>query len=157
MGRRTYTVQFENVGVTATQDLFELTPADDKPVRILGLFIGQNSDVGDAAEEMLRINIIRGFTSSGSGGSAPTPQPVRRSDGAAGFAAEVNNTTKATTGTTKTMWSHSVNIRSGLEMYFPEDMEIEATQADTTIVVRLENSPTDSLSMDATLLVAEEG
>src|SRR5690242_16165892 len=95
---RVYTVTFQAVAITVSQDLFEITPADDKPVQFLGLFLAQNTDVGDAQDEILRWSVIRGFTTSGSGGSAPTPRPTKRSDAAAGFAAEVNNTTKATTG-----------------------------------------------------------
>ena len=70
---RIYTVQFDNVSVSAAQDLFEITPADDKPVDIVGLFLSQTgvADVGDAAEELLPVQIIRGFTTSGSAGSAP--------------------------------------------------------------------------------------
>jgi hypothetical protein len=97
---RCYSVIFENVAVTAAQDIFELSPADDKPIRILSWELTNVSDFGDAQEEVLRLEWIRGFTTSGSGGTAPTPRPANRSDAAAGFAAEVNNTTQATTGTT---------------------------------------------------------
>ncbi len=65
---RVYSVNFENVAVTALQDLFEISPADDKPVRILGLFLSQSTELGDAAEEMLRIQVIRGHNTGGSGG-----------------------------------------------------------------------------------------
>ena len=34
---RTYSVIFSAVAVSAAQDLFELSPADDKPVEIVGL------------------------------------------------------------------------------------------------------------------------
>lgn len=59
--RGVYTVIFENVSVSAAQDLFELLAADDKPLAVVGLMISQISDVGDAAEEMLRLEIIRGW------------------------------------------------------------------------------------------------
>jgi hypothetical protein len=71
---RVYTVTFQAVAITVSQDLFEITPADDKPVQFLGLFLAQNTDVGDAQDEILRWSCIRGHTTSGSGGSAPTPQ-----------------------------------------------------------------------------------
>ncbi len=100
MAGRTYSVIFSAVAVTAAQDLFEISPADDKPVEIVAIEIGQKtSDSGDAADELLQLSIIRGFTASGSGGSAPTPGPLDNIDTAAGFAAEVNNTTVANTGT----------------------------------------------------------
>ncbi len=157
MAGRVYTVTFENVAVTAAQDLWELTPASNKPIRIIGIMLGQNNKVGDANENMLRIQIIRGFTTSGSGGTAPTPNPINRSDAAAGFTAEVNNTTLATTGTTKTLWNHSMNIRVGEEYWFPEGCGPDCSPSDTTIVVRLLAAPAASTSMDGTLYVEEMG
>ena len=152
---RVYTVQFENVAVTALQDLFEISPADDKPVKLLGLFLSQSSEYGDSQEEMMRIQVIRGYTSSGSGGSAPTPVPVDPNTAAAGFTAEVNNTTVATTGTAVILHSESFNERTGLAMWWtPETCPI-ASQANTTIVVRLLANPADSVTMNGTLYVEE--
>jgi hypothetical protein len=156
MGRK-YTVVFDNVAVAASQDLFELTPTDDKPVKIYGLFLGQITAEGDANEDLWRWTVIRGFTTGGSGGTAPTPRPLNRSDAAAGFTAEVNNTTKATTGTTHTCHADADNIRGGIKFWWPEGSEPQASQADTTIVVRLESTPDASTTCSATLYVEEEG
>jgi hypothetical protein len=152
---RVYTVSFENVAVTAAQDFFEVTPADDHPLVILALYIDQFSDVGDAAEEILRYKIIRGHTTSGSGGSAATPRPLDPGDAAASFAAEVNNTTIASSGATVDLHAGAFNIRSGLALIFPPEMTPVANQGNTTIVVRLMANPADSLSMSGTLYVAE--
>jgi hypothetical protein len=152
---RVYTVEFENVAVTAAQDFFEISPADDHPVALLGVMIDQHSDVGDAAEEMLRYRIIRGHTSSGSGGSAATPRPLDPGDAAASFSAEVNNTTIASAGTAVNLHSGAFNIRGGLALFWPPEMVPMANQGNTTIVVRLLANPTDSLSMSGTLYVAE--
>jgi hypothetical protein len=153
---RKYTVTFDNVAVAAAQDLFELTPADDKPVRIYGLFVGQFSQEGDALEDYFRWACIRGHTTGGSGGSAPTPRPIDGSAGAAaGFAAEVNNTTIASAGTTHTLHADSFNIRTGLPLWLPEGSEWGASQADTTIVVRLLSTPDASTTCSGTLYVEE--
>lgn len=154
---RIYTVPFSAVAVTVQVDLFEIRPADDKPVEILGLFIGQSSDVGDAAAEILGYTVIRGFTTSGSGGATPTPTPLNRSDTAAGFSAETCNTTLATTGTTATVHADTFHIASGEKLWLPEGCEWEASQADTSIVVRLAAAPADSLTMSGTLYVREQG
>ena len=155
---RVYTVEFENVAVTAAQDFFEIAPADDKPCKVLGLFLSQFSDVGDAAEECLRIRIIRGHSTGGSGGSAPTPRPVNPSDAAAGFAAEVNNTTIASAGTAVNLHSDSFNIRVGYPVWFPEKCQPQVSQgAGVLLVVRLLAAPADSLSLSGTLYVEEEG
>lgn len=155
---RVYTVSFANVSVSAAQDLFEISPADDKPVELAGLFLAQNGvgDVGDAAEELVRISIIRGHTTSGSGGSAATPRPVKRTDPAAGFAAEVNNTTVASVGTTVTLHEDAFNVRAGYMLWWPEGTEPEAAQGDTTIVVRIP-APADAITLTGTLYVRELG
>lgn len=152
---RVYTVIFNDVAVTAQQDLFEIAPADDKPIAILGLFITQSTEVGDAAEEMLRYNVIRGHTTTGSGGTTPTPVPVNPNDGAAGFTAEVNNTTIASVGTTTILHAGTFNERVGLELWIPPECVWMATQANTTIVVRLLTTPADSVSLSGTLYVQE--
>lgn len=159
MSSRVYTVVFSAVSVSAAQDFFELTPADDKPVEIVGLMLCQvgNSDVGDAAEEMLRFDILRGHTTSGSGGSAPTPRPVKRTDTAAGFTSEVNNTTIASAGTAVTLHSDSFNVRAGYINWWPNGCEPDASQGDTTIVVRLPTAPADAITLSGTLYVREAG
>jgi hypothetical protein len=154
---RIYTVSFLATAVTAQVDLFELTPADDKPIEVMGLFIGQSSDAGDTQAELLAYSVIRGFTTSGSGGAAPTPAKTNRSDTAAGFTAETCNTTLATTGTTAQIHADTFHVASGEKLWLPEGCEWEASQADTTIVVRLQAAPADSLTMSATVYVREQG
>lgn len=152
---RLYAVTFENVAVTASQDFFEITPADDKPIAIHAVYLAQYSDFADAAEELLRVKIIRGHATSGSGGSAATPVPLNPADAAAGATAEVNNTTIASTGTAVDLHADTFNIRAGwVYMPTPESRPI-ANQGNTTIVVRLMANPTDSLSMSGTLIFEE--
>lgn len=159
MSGRVYTVVFANVSVSAVQDLFELTPADDKPIEIIGMTLAQNgnSDVGDAAEELLRFSIIRGNTTGGSGGTAPTPRPMKRTDAAAGFAAEVNNTTQASAGTGVTLFTDTFNVRAGYQIWFPDGCEPDAGQGDTTIRVSLDAAPADAITLTGTLFVREHG
>ena len=157
---RVYTVTFENVSVSASQDFFEITPADDKPVRILGWQIdnvGGTADAGDAQEEFWRLLLRRGHTTSGSGGTAPTPVPVVSTDGASGFTAEVNNTTIASVGTTKDIWVGGMNVRIPGPMFFPPELVPTVSQADTTVVLRLLSTPADAVSLSGTLWVAEMG
>jgi len=155
---RIYTVVFGAVSVSAAQDFFEISPADDKPVQLVGITIDQTgiSDVGDAQEELLRWQVIRGYTTSGSGGSAPTPRPLAPNDVAAGFAAEVNNTTVANTGTAVTLHEGAFNVRSGLIFWWPEGTEPGASQGNTTIVVRTV-APSDAITFSGTLYVRELG
>lgn len=154
---RCYTVEFENVAVTATQDFFEILPATQKPCAVVGLFLApvvSSGDWGDAQEEVLRIQVRRGYTASGSGGSAPTPRPLVPSDAAAGFTAEVNNTTVATTGTAVNLHSDAYNIRVGYQLWLPEGAEWWVANAEL-LVVRMLSTPADSVSLSGTLYVRE--
>lgn len=154
---RIYTVSFSATAVTVQVDLFELRPADDKPIEVIGLFLGQSSDFGDAQAELLAYTVIRGFTTSGSGGATPTPAPLNRSDTAAGFSAETLNTTLATTGTTATLHADTFHVAAGEKLWLPEGCEWEASQADTSIVIRIAAAPADSLTMSGTCYVREQG
>jgi hypothetical protein len=154
---RMYTVVFDNVSVSAIQDFFELTPADDKPIELIGLMLSQTgvADIGDAAEEILPIKISRGFTASGSGGSAPTPSVIKVSDTAAGFTAEVNNTTVANTGTETILMVDNFNVRAGYMCWFPPGAEPSASQANTTMTIRLTRAPADAITLSGTAWVRE--
>lgn len=152
---RVYSVNFENVAVTEDQDFFEISPAANKPVRLLGLFLSQSTEVKDAEEEMLRVQILRGHSTGGSGGSSQTPVPIDPGDPAAGFAAEVNNTTIASAGTALILHSETFNIRTGLAMFWTPETAPKANQGNTTIVVRLMADPGDSVTMGGTLYVEE--
>lgn len=137
--------------------MFELTPADDKPLEILGLFLYQSSDFGDAQDEILPYRVVRGHTTSGSGGAAPTPRPLQRGDAAAGFTAETCNTTAASLGTTVDLHAGAFNVRVGEALWLPEQCEWGVSQADTTLVVRLASAPVDSIDLSGTLYVREQG
>lgn len=154
---RVYSVEFEAVAVTAAQDLFALKPADDKPITIHAIFLSQSSDVGDAAEEMLRIKIIRGAATIGSGGSNPTPRPLNSGDSASGITTNcrVNDTTETSGGTPLDMHSEAFNIRTGWAyMPIPED-RIRCAESDGFISVALMNAPGDELTVSGTLYFEE--
>jgi hypothetical protein len=155
---RIYTVSFTAIAVTVAVDIFELTPADDKPIQVLGILWGQSSDVGDVAAEQIGYRVIRGFTSAGSGGATTTPQPTGSSAGAAaGFTAKTNNPTVATTGTTADLHSDVINLQAGLQLWLPEGLEWGASQTNITLVVRLAAAPADSITTHGTLYVRELG
>ncbi len=154
MGRM-YSVEFASIEVSALQDLFELTPADDKPISLHALYIGQSSDVGDAEEEIYQFKVIRGNATSGSGGGTSTPAPMNPIDTAAGFTCEVNNTTEASTGTEVDCHSDTFNIRTGLQHIWTPETRPICTQVQSLIVVRLLTAPGDAVTMTGTLYVEE--
>lgn len=153
---RTYTVNLTATSVANnTTDLFELAAADDKPIGIRGLRWGQTSDVGDAQDEILELQIVRGNTTSGSGGSAPTGVPKRGSDSAAAFTAEVLNTTAASAGTAVIPYKTWVNVRAGLEMTYTDDQMVCTDQTAGFLVLRLVNAPADAITMGISVDVVE--
>lgn len=154
---RVYSINFDGVAVTAAVDFFEIAPADDKPVAIIGIMLSQSSDLGDAAEEILRVNVVRGNTTTGTGGTqGVTPAPVNSfNDAAAGAACDTCNTTGASSGTAVTLFSHAFNIRSGMEHYFPPECRPTTSQAAGFLCVRLAAAPADSLTMSGTLFFEE--
>jgi hypothetical protein len=140
-------------------DLLSIQPADDKPCRLVGWIFGQTSELGDTAEESLRISVIYfpATVSIGSGGSPVTPVACDpATDPAAGFTARCNDTTVTTTsGSASTMEELAWNIRnSPWERWIPEEMRPRVGQA-TALVVRMESTPTDDIAASLVFFVEE--
>lgn len=156
MSSRQYTVEFENTAVTAAVDFFQITAGDDRPVELVGLIIGQLTEVASnvGEDEFLRYRIIRGHATTGSGGASPTPVPVDPTDPAAGFTAMTNNTTIASAGTAVNVHSDTFNIRQGLQIWWPQDFGPATVQA-SLLVVRLMAAPADSITFSGTAYIRE--
>ena len=154
---RQYTVTWDAAtAVTTAIDIFEILPADDKPVLIEELTIWQTTDFGDAQDEILQIQVIVGFTTSGSGGAAGTVGRLFPGDGAASFTAECRNTTVATTGTTYIVHADGWSVRAPYIWTPLPEWAPFGTQA-TPLYVRLPVAPADSLTMNAMIKLRELG
>lgn len=157
MNGQIFSIILPATAVTTAADLCEIQPADDRPCRIVGWEIFQTSDVKDAEEEILPIQVIRGFTASGStGGTAPTPRDINRRGATAGFVVEVMNTTLANTGTSHTLYEGGWNVRMAHTYWPDEQLMPQAGQGDVTMVVRLPSAPADSLTIRGVVYVLEE-
>lgn len=161
---RIYTAVYQGTITNAggNSDLIEVLPADDKPVKLRGFRLSQISEVGDAAEEGLRITVLRlGATvTSGSGGSAVTPSPLTSSGGAAaGCAVECNNTTVATTsGTTETLEEIGWNERnSPCDFWYPDRDFSPGVKQGEALCVRMETTPADDFTGLFTFWLEEDG
>jgi hypothetical protein len=111
---RLYTVEFEAQTVAAASgdiDLFSLDAATDKPIELVEVHLGQTTELGDTAEEQLRIRYIRGHTTVGSGGASATPQPPSANDAASGATTRTLDTTIASAGTAVNLASEAWNLR----------------------------------------------
>ena len=151
---RVYTVIFNAVAVTAQQDLIEIAAPADAAVELLEFHISQSTEVADAAEVMLKILLKSGQTTTGSGGTTPTPAPLSLGDAAFGGVTKVNNTTKALGGTIVTHGVWAWNLRTPLDIIFiPEATKIISPSARMTI----ELATTDTLTMSGFATFKEIG
>lgn len=151
-----YGANFSAQAVTTATDIFECTPAADRPMVVYGLSMGQSTDLGDAAEETLFIGIYRDCT-AGSGGTANTEYIyANASAGATNTAATRSLGTASTGGTLIDIipW----NIRVPLlwvpipEMR-PKFSNLAAEGPVSTF--RLIAAPADSVTISATLYWTE--
>jgi hypothetical protein len=152
---RVYGVSFAAVAATAPQDLVELTAHSTARIAILGWEIGQSTEAGDAADEQVRLELISGHATSGSGGSAFTPFVVDSDVGVAALtAAEINNTTIASTGTPVNRHATAFNVRAGhIWLPVPEIRHVIAKSG--IVVLRMNSTPADSISFSGTLYFGE--
>lgn len=157
-----YTVPFSGTLTAAGTDcdLGYFLAADDKPIRIRGMRISQTSEVGDAAEENIRISIIRlpATVTVGSGGSAVTPVDVDdRANTTAGFTARCNDTTLATTsGTAATLEEIGWNERATpYEVWWPDERFAPQCRQASALVVRNQTTVADDISILLTFWVEE--
>jgi hypothetical protein len=151
-----YGANFSAQAVTTATDLFEITPAADRAVVIYGLSVGQTTDLGDAAEEVLMIGVYRDAT-AGSGGTANTEYIYNNhSVGATNTTATRSLGTASTGGTLIDIipW----NIRIPLLWIPVPEMRLKFTNLAAegpTSTFRLIAAPADSLTVSATLYWTE--
>lgn len=139
-------------------DLWEINPADDKPVALRMIRLGQTSEVKDAEEEGLRVTVKRLLATVTSGnGTAGTAEEPGASNQSPGFSWEYNGSTVATSsGTTETLdeigW---INRQSPLEIWYPDiDMAPKVVQGEA-LVIRLETTVADDITFVGCALVEE--
>lgn len=158
MGNPVYTATFSAIAVTAAQDVFEILAPAARRVQILGVDIGQYSDAGDAQAEMLSVQIILGYTTTGSGGAAVNALPLIEGTKADSCTVARNNTTLAQNGTARILVATVFNVQAGW-IWRPHDMSedsddiIELAPAERA-VVRI-TAPADEVIMNGTLKFRE--
>lgn len=154
---RIYTATWDAAtAVTTAIDIFEFLPADDKPIMLEELTIWQTTDVKDAEEEILQIQVIVGYTTSGSGGASATIGRTLPGDSAFSGTIECRNTTVATVGTPYIVHADGWNVRAPYIWTPTDEFKPFGSQA-TPLYVRLPAAPADSLTMNAAAKIRELG
>lgn len=156
---RAYSISFDGVTVTnagGDADLFELAPAANKPCRLLGLMLAVSSETGDAAEEILRIKVMRlPATVTSGNGTAVTPRPMLSSAAASGASCEYNGSTVATTSSTAVdLHADAFNVRSGYQFWWTPETAPVIVNAEAA-VVRMMSTVADDVTMSGTLYFEE--
>jgi len=156
MAGQIYTAVFENVTVTALQDLFEIIAPADAVLEILRWKISQEES--ETSEQLgFKTAMAAGGYTTGSGGTTPTPGKIMTGDPTSGSTAKANNTTEAIAGggSLVTIERYGENVLNGVEwIYLPEDRPIiSPTDA---FIIGLMVAPT-SLEMSGTIVWREMG
>lgn len=156
---RIYSAHVNGLSWSAPMDFWELKAAASAIIIVHEVWIGQNSDYGDAAAEGVLVTFKRasGTYASGSLGSTPSKNPLQFGDAASGATLEAGNTTQATadTGALTVFRSQSFNVQAGL-LWLPTP-ETRLILAPTQALVVSGGTPIDALTVDSTIVWEEIG
>jgi hypothetical protein len=152
-----YLVGFKAVAITAVQDLFEITAPSDAVTVIDELFWQQYAP--GATNEFLTMALQRygGAPTSGSGGTAPTPQQLFGGGGSAGSTAEVNNTTQITGGSLKWEKAFGLNAQRLEWKDVPQPPDVQVLSPTVVFVWSMDTTPTTGLTVNAHVKISEFG
>jgi hypothetical protein len=127
MGSRVYVMQFENVAISAVQDIFFVKAGTANGLKLRYICLGA---IGQTSATEFRLSLKRytGATvTAGSGGSTPTVNLVNDGDTKATTtaAAHANDTSQASSTTTQTLESYTWDVLLPWE-YQPADVDERA-------------------------------
>lgn len=156
---RCYTVVFAASAQTNKVDWFELQTTSSSGIALLGLDIGQTTELGDSAEEQIDWYIKRGsgsYTSGSGGNTSVARKTVRSGDAAATFTAETLNTTQIAvgSGTLDTLLNSAFNLRQGLQLWWTPETAFTAKVSEA-LAIGMTGNPADSVTWVGTAYVAE--
>jgi hypothetical protein len=141
--------------VTAATDAVEgTTVAADAPVYLHLLELLQTSDLGDAAEEVIKVAVLRGVT-AGSGGTAATENALVTSAQPAPSTATNTWHSSASTGGTR-LWLYGWNIRIPTVWAPLIEHRPRVDAGEDPYSFRLVSAPTDSLTISLTHIWEED-
>jgi hypothetical protein len=154
---RIYSVTFEQVAVSAAQDLVQITGASGKMCLIKSVEVyPTDTTLVTAQDWALRSRFLPATVTNGNGTSA-TPQKNDPGDAAASFTAIVNSTTKATTsGTAVTQREWGGHIFAGFAYTWPTGSEPTVGPSEA-FVFELLSTVSGTVHLSGTVLVAEIG
>lgn len=142
---RIYSIQIENVAVSAVQDIFSLLSSSAKGFEIRQIMLGA---IGQTSATEFRLSLKRLPTTvtQGSGGSTPTINKIDSLNGTASVVtAHANDTTQATTnGTAATLASFTWDVLLPFEYIPPSPEERPTAGVSEAIVLTLNAAPSST-------------
>ena len=153
---RIYTVSFENVLVSAAQDLIQIKGASNKILRILRRWVNA-TDTTIPTGQMLRLRerILPATVTDGSGGTTPTPVKHDQGDAAATFTSLANSTTQASSsGTAVVIYATGCHIFNGFDDIHDEPPTVIPT---SSYVFELLSTVTGTVHLSGGVEVEEIG
>jgi hypothetical protein len=153
---RFYALQFNNVSVSAAQDLFAVRCGANIGIKLHQFELNSESSTAPAE---LRV-IIKRMTATvtlGSGGSTnQTPSPLLSTDAACSITnAGLNNTGRATTsGSTTNLFPFGWNVLNGL-LFVPAPEWRPSFAVNEALIIGLETAPGSATTMNAYIVIEE--
>jgi hypothetical protein len=153
---RVYSVTFENVTISAAQDLFSFKGSTGKTTKLKRILFGMtNTTIQTAQGLRIRGRYFPATMTQGSGGTAPTPTPADPGDAAASFTARVNDTVQATSsGTAVNYLAQGVHNYGGFDVSFPD---MPAFGLNEGVTVELLSTVTGTCAFSGTAWLEETG
>lgn len=157
---RIYRVQFENVSVSAPQDLVQITGAAGKLMKIRRAKWGATNTTAPTNQQIsTRCRLLPSTVTVGSGGTTGiTPSKNDPGDAACSSSTcATNNTAKATTnGTATILEEDGSNVYAGYDHAWPEKSQpvVGPSQA---FVFELLSTPTGTVNMSGLVEIEEIG
>ncbi len=150
-----FVAPFENIAVSAAQDIYELATAATNSARVRRVKLSTNK----TSSEQLRIGIYRysGAPTSGSGGASPTVRKLSAGVGTNTVTVERNNTSGASGGTAELLHAEFWNAVTPFEWVPIDEKGFVELAASEHFVVRLEAAPGASIQMDGNVEWEEIG
>ncbi len=155
-----YSAVFEEVTISAVQDLFQLLAHADATVVVHEIHIGQRTEEGDTQAELLSYKIVHGVgavTTGSGGGTDPTPTKANGAQGAL-TVVEINNTTIMTVGSGALRVYHadSFHLASGLK-YVPTPLLRPVISPGNRLTLELTEAPSDPMTANGVIYLEEIG
>lgn len=154
---RIYTVKFEEISISAVQDMIQIKGVTGKVLRILRRWVSApNGGVLPTAQMLsLRERILTATVTDGTSGASVTPAKHDQGDADATFTALRNSTGKATTsGSAIVIWAEGCHIFNGFNDIHDDPPTVIAGQS---YVWELLNAPTGSVAFSGGVEVEELG